>query len=63
MINAGTHETVLMSDNWTVVTRDGGLSAQWEHTVAVTEEGVDILTIPEHGEPWSLSFQVAERVQ
>lgn len=63
MINAGTHETVLMSDEWTVVTKDKKLSAQWEHTVAVTEGGVDVLTLPEHGKAWSIPFQVAERVQ
>lgn len=44
MINAGTHRCRLLSDGWTVVTRDGGLSAQWEHTVRATEKGVEILT-------------------
>lgn len=34
-------------DGWTVVTRDGGLSAQYEHTLAVTESGVEILTLRE----------------
>ena len=46
MINAGTHKTTLSKvDGWTVRTADGKLSAQWEHTVAVTEDGVDILTL------------------
>ena len=36
-----------MSDNWTVVTLDGGLSAQFEHMVAITSDGVEILTCPE----------------
>ena len=45
MINTGTHETVLSKlDGWTVRTADGGLSAQWEHTVAVTKDGVEVLT-------------------
>jgi methionyl aminopeptidase len=44
MINAGRREVKLLADNWTVVTRDHSLSAQWEHTVLVTETGVEILT-------------------
>lgn len=45
MINLGQKETVLdPQDRWTVRTRDGSLSAQFEHTVLVTEHGVDILT-------------------
>ncbi len=44
MINAGRPETRLLVDGWTVVTRDHSLSAQWEHTVAVTDDGVEILT-------------------
>lgn len=44
MINAGRREVKLLADNWTVVTRDHSLSAQWEHTVLVTESGVEILT-------------------
>lgn len=44
MINAGRAETKLLPDNWTVVTRDHSLSAQWEHTVLVTESGYEILT-------------------
>jgi methionyl aminopeptidase len=45
MINAGKKEIKLLPDNWTVVTRDHSLSAQWEHTVLVTETGHDILTL------------------
>ena len=45
MINAGKKEIKLLPDNWTVVTRDHSLSAQWEHTVLVTETGHDILTV------------------
>lgn len=44
MINAGTHHTKLLPDQWTVVTKDHKLSAQWEHTILVTETGVEILT-------------------
>src|SRR5581483_931725 len=44
MINAGRPEVKLLPDNWTVVTRDHSLSAQWEHTVLVTETGHEILT-------------------
>ena len=45
MINAGTHKTSLSKlDGWTVRTADGKLSAQWEHTVLVTETGVEIMT-------------------
>ncbi len=45
MINAGTWDcNVSQEDGWTVTTADGSLSAQWEHTVVVTEDGVDIIT-------------------
>ena len=44
MINAGGHDWVLLADGWTVVTRDGSLSAQFEHTVAITANGAEILT-------------------
>lgn len=44
MINAGKHHTKLKGDNWTVETKDGRLSAQWEHTLAVTSTGVEVLT-------------------
>jgi methionyl aminopeptidase len=45
MVNAGGCETRLLSDQWTVVTRDHSLSAQWEHTLAVTSNGFEILTV------------------
>jgi len=44
MINAGRRETRLLADDWTVVTRDHSLSAQWEHTILVTNDGYEILT-------------------
>jgi methionyl aminopeptidase len=45
MINAGKKEVKLLPDNWTVVTRDHSLSAQWEHTILVTETGHEVLTV------------------
>lgn len=45
MINLGKRQVKLLSDDWTVVTRDRSLSAQWEHTLLVTEKGFDVLTI------------------
>jgi methionyl aminopeptidase len=44
MINAGKKDVRLLPDNWTVVTRDHSLSAQWEHTVLVTADGHEVLT-------------------
>lgn len=44
MINAGKRHVKLLPDGWTVVTKDRSLSAQWEHTVLVTEDGVAVLT-------------------
>ena len=44
MLNAGRKETRVQADGWTVVTNDGSLSAQWEHTVLVADEGYEILT-------------------
>ena len=46
MVNAGKAQTRLLPDGWTVVTKDHSLSAQWEHTIAVTDDGFEILT------PW-----------
>jgi len=45
MINLGKHDIKVLPDGWTVVTRDRSLSAQWEHTLAVTDTGVEILTL------------------
>jgi len=44
MINAGKRHVKLLSDNWTVVTKDHSASAQWEHTILVTRDGHDVLT-------------------
>ncbi len=51
MVNAGKHGTKLKGDGWTVETRDGRLSSQWEHTLAVTDNGCEVLT-PRREEPF-----------
>lgn len=52
MVNSGKKETRMQADRWTVVTSDGSLSAQWEHTVLVSETGCEILTVsPKTGQP------------
>jgi methionyl aminopeptidase len=45
MINAGKRDVRLLNDGWTVVTKDQSLSAQWEHTVLVTDAGYEVLTL------------------
>jgi methionyl aminopeptidase len=45
MVNEGTHKIVTLEDGWTVVTADGKLSAHYEHTVAVTKDGPELLTV------------------
>jgi methionyl aminopeptidase len=52
MINQGSAEIEHLDDDWTVVTKDGKLSAQWEHTVAVTDAGFEILTLREEEAPF-----------
>lgn len=47
MINQGSRQIQHLDDDWTVVTKDGKLSAQWEHTILVTEKGFEILTLRE----------------
>ena len=46
MINLGRPEVRVLGDGWTAVTADGSLSAQFEHTVLVTETGYEVLTVP-----------------
>lgn len=48
MVNLGTTEVVILEDKWTAVTRDRSLSAHFEHTVAITEDGPEILTSLDH---------------
>ncbi|ATC99117.1 type I methionyl aminopeptidase [Pseudoalteromonas spongiae] len=45
MVNVGKRQCKLLKDEWTVVTKDRSLSAQWEHTLLVTQNGVEILTL------------------
>ena len=45
MLNAGKHQVKILKDKWTAVTKDHSLSAQWEHTLAVTNDGFEILTL------------------
>ena len=45
MLNLGTHEWAMWDDGWTVVTADGRRSAQFEHTILVTDSGAEILTL------------------
>jgi methionyl aminopeptidase len=49
MVNAGVPEVEILDDGWTAVTADGELSAHFEHTVAVTENGPEILTLRAEG--------------
>jgi methionyl aminopeptidase len=46
MVNAGSPDTELLDDGWSVVTADGSLSAHWEHSIAITDDGPVILTLP-----------------
>ncbi len=45
MVNVGMRDVQLLKDGWTVVTRDHSLSAQWEHTVLITRDGCEVLTL------------------
>ena len=47
MINAGKKDIRVLPDKWTVVTKDRSLSAQWEHTILVTNSGYEVLTVSE----------------
>ena len=51
MVNAGEKDIRMMPDGWTVVTKDRSLSAQWEHTILVTKDGYEVLTVSEHTPP------------
>jgi methionyl aminopeptidase len=46
MITLGDYRVEVLEDEWTVVTRDGSMAAHFEHTVAVTEDGYEVLTLP-----------------
>src|SRR5262245_1580948 len=51
MVNAGRRHVKLLPDGWTVVTKDHSLSAQWEHTILVTSDGYEVLTLGANGQP------------
>jgi methionyl aminopeptidase len=51
MVNAGKRDIKEMSDGWTIITRDHSLSAQWEHTVLVTQTGYEVLTVSDGSPP------------
>jgi methionyl aminopeptidase len=51
MINAGKPDIRLLADGWTVVTKDHRLSAQWEHTILVTDTGYEVLTVSDGTPP------------
>jgi len=51
MINSGKRQVKLLKDGWTVVTKDHSLSAQWEHTLLVTEDGHEVLTLRHEEQP------------
>jgi methionyl aminopeptidase len=61
MINAGRREIKELSDGWTIVTKDHSLSAQWEHTVLVTETGFEVLTVSA-GTPAPAAIALADTV-
>ena len=64
MINAGKRQVKLLPDQWTVVTHDHSLSAQWEHTIAVTENGYEILTLRStEASDWSLGDTISELLE
>jgi methionyl aminopeptidase len=56
MVNAGRPEVVKLEDDWTIVSEDGSLSAHFEHTLAVTDHGPRVLTVPtDRAAAWALS--------
>jgi methionyl aminopeptidase len=52
MINAGVPDSIVLDDGWTAITGDGKLSAQYEHTMAVTESGVHVMTVQNDEGKW-----------
>ncbi len=62
MVNQGGFDTRVLKDGWTVVTSDGKLSAQFEHTIVIGESEPQILTLPDHGAAWSIPFQASNVV-
>jgi methionyl aminopeptidase len=62
MVNQGTYDTRVLKDGWTVVTADGKLSAQFEHTIVISDGPAQILTVPDNGAAWSIPFQATNVV-
>ena len=63
MVNLGKPQVKLLADGWTAVTRDKSLSAQCEHSVGVTETGVEIFTLSErHGEKMWFGVSALDKV-
>ena len=58
MFNIGRRHTKVDADGWTVRTEDGGLSAHWEHTVAITPDGPQVFTVGD--EPVPVGFEEAQ---
>lgn len=55
MVNVGDYATQVLDDDWTAVTQDGSLSAQFEHTIIVTKDGVDVTTLLDGQDPFETS--------
>ncbi len=62
MINQGKRHIKTMPDKWTVLTKDRKLSAQWEHTLLVTPDGVEILTLREEEKEWRKSLPGSQKL-
>src|SRR5947209_9417622 len=62
MVNQGSYDTRVLKDGWTVVTADGKLSAQFEHTIVIVDGPAEILTLPDRGAAWSIPFQTTNVV-
>lgn len=59
MVTAGTIDTDILEDDWTVVTADGSMAAHWEHSVAVHRDGIWVLTAPDGGAAELSAFGIA----
>lgn len=55
MVNVGDYPTQVLDDDWTAITKDGSLSAQFEHTIIVTKDGVDVMTLLDGQDPFEES--------
>jgi methionyl aminopeptidase len=64
MITSGKQATYIHEDDWTVLTKDGGDGAHWEHSVAVLEDGVFVLTEPDGGKARlaSLGVEISQKL-